>query len=351
MLPGSRSACFAVGYFFLSGLEAVADQLENVHELRLLIGNTSNRETIEQIAEGYRRLEQVRDAAEALVREVAAGPGKSVIVSADRPGFVVNRTLFPLLAEAMRELEDGVGSAADIDLGARPGRGHPADRRARLRPGRRPAGGAAVNSRERFGLAMRHLPADRVPIDIGGTTLTGMRPGVARRLADVPRCTGVPQLMNGRTDEPILAWAGTDFRSVRAIVDLPSPLTRRPAEPPGPAVDCWGVRREQVDGEYQITGHPLKGATVEDLARFPWPEPRGDEGLVAAWLTDAERLAAEGRYVVVGEQPVFGILELGCWMGGYGDFLMRLGAGGDDGRADVQEREGWPHSQSGGRAH
>jgi superfamily II DNA or RNA helicase len=44
----------------------VADVLENVRELRLLIGNTSNRETVEQIAEGYRRLEQVADVAEAL---------------------------------------------------------------------------------------------------------------------------------------------------------------------------------------------------------------------------------------------------------------------------------------------
>ncbi len=66
ILPGSQAARFAVGYFFLSGLEAVADQLVNVTELRLLIGNTSSRETIEQIAEGYRRLEQVQDAAEAL---------------------------------------------------------------------------------------------------------------------------------------------------------------------------------------------------------------------------------------------------------------------------------------------
>ena len=66
VLPGSETAAFAVGYFFLSGLEAVAGQLANVRELRLLIGSTSNRETIEQIAEGYRRLEQVREAAEAM---------------------------------------------------------------------------------------------------------------------------------------------------------------------------------------------------------------------------------------------------------------------------------------------
>ncbi len=66
ILLNSQSAKFAVGYFFLSGLEAVADTLANVQELRLLIGNTSNRQTIEQIAEGYRRLEQVQNALEEL---------------------------------------------------------------------------------------------------------------------------------------------------------------------------------------------------------------------------------------------------------------------------------------------
>lgn len=65
-LPGSAAAHFAVGYFFLSGLEAVADRLANVQELRLLIGNTTDRETIEQIAEGYRRLEEVQHDLDAL---------------------------------------------------------------------------------------------------------------------------------------------------------------------------------------------------------------------------------------------------------------------------------------------
>jgi superfamily II DNA/RNA helicase len=62
---GSTASCrFAVGYFFLSGLESIAKSLAPVKELRLLIGNTTNRETLEQIAEGYRRLEMVSDKAE-----------------------------------------------------------------------------------------------------------------------------------------------------------------------------------------------------------------------------------------------------------------------------------------------
>ncbi len=65
------------------------------------------------------------DATEAAVRALAAGLGKQVIVSADRPGFIVNRILMPFLAEAMRAFEAGLGTAEDIDTGARVGLNHP----------------------------------------------------------------------------------------------------------------------------------------------------------------------------------------------------------------------------------
>jgi uroporphyrinogen decarboxylase len=184
-----------------------------------------------------------------------------------------------------------------------------------------------MNSRERFQLAMRHCASDRVPIDIAGTSLTGMRPGIRRKLAELLGFTGQPVLANNGIDVRILEWAGTDFRSVGAIVSLPSSQTRVLSETR--RVDCWGVRHEQVGGEWQITDHPLRGATVEDLDRYPWPEPRVDEALLARWQAQARDLAAAGEYVVVAEHPVFGVLELGCWMCGYDDFLMRLAADPD----------------------
>jgi len=48
----SVRAHFAVDYSFLSGFKAIVKELEKVQELRLLIGNTSNQETIEQLAKG-----------------------------------------------------------------------------------------------------------------------------------------------------------------------------------------------------------------------------------------------------------------------------------------------------------
>jgi 3-hydroxybutyryl-CoA dehydrogenase len=65
------------------------------------------------------------DATEAAVRSLADRVGKQVIASADRPGFIVNRILMPLLAEAMRAYEEGLGTAEDIDTGARVGLNHP----------------------------------------------------------------------------------------------------------------------------------------------------------------------------------------------------------------------------------
>jgi len=59
------------------------------------------------------------------VKSLAARLGKTVIVSQDRPGFLVNRILLPLINEACFALEHGVGSANDIDTGARLGLNHP----------------------------------------------------------------------------------------------------------------------------------------------------------------------------------------------------------------------------------
>ncbi len=59
------------------------------------------------------------------IRAIAARLSKQVIVSADKPGFIVNRILMPYLGEAMRALEEGVGTAEDIDAGARVGLNHP----------------------------------------------------------------------------------------------------------------------------------------------------------------------------------------------------------------------------------
>ena len=51
--------------------------------------------------------------------------GKTPVRATDKSGFVVNRLLVPYLLDAIRALEEGVGSVVDIDEGMRLGCGHP----------------------------------------------------------------------------------------------------------------------------------------------------------------------------------------------------------------------------------
>ncbi|MEI6390208.1 MAG: helicase-related protein [Verrucomicrobiota bacterium] len=59
VLIGTDKAKFAIGYFFLSGFKEIENKLDQLKELRLLIGTTTTRDTIEQLAEGYKRLDLV----------------------------------------------------------------------------------------------------------------------------------------------------------------------------------------------------------------------------------------------------------------------------------------------------
>lgn len=51
--------------------------------------------------------------------------GKTPVRTSDRTGFIVNRLLVPYILDAIRALEEGVGSIEDIDNSMRLGCGHP----------------------------------------------------------------------------------------------------------------------------------------------------------------------------------------------------------------------------------
>ena len=77
ILKSTEKCKFAVGYFFLSGFEAVQKYLKDLREIRLLIGNTTNKSTLEQLSEGYKRLELVQEV-EKRIRFVKRGKEKQI---------------------------------------------------------------------------------------------------------------------------------------------------------------------------------------------------------------------------------------------------------------------------------
>ncbi len=57
--------------------------------------------------------------------DFAKALGKEPVMTVDRPGFIVNRILVPMLNEAVFALEEGVGAPEDIDSAMKLGAGHP----------------------------------------------------------------------------------------------------------------------------------------------------------------------------------------------------------------------------------
>jgi 3-hydroxybutyryl-CoA dehydrogenase len=77
--------------------------------------------TLVEVVRGPRTSDKTMNA----ILELAKKLGKTPVISADRPGFIANRVLMPMINEAFFALEEGVGSATDIDLVMTLGMSHP----------------------------------------------------------------------------------------------------------------------------------------------------------------------------------------------------------------------------------
>jgi 3-hydroxybutyryl-CoA dehydrogenase len=71
------------------------------------------------------RAEGTGDDAYDLGFELGNELGKTTVAAGDNRGFIVNRLLVPYMLDAIRALEQGVGSIEDIDTGMKAGASHP----------------------------------------------------------------------------------------------------------------------------------------------------------------------------------------------------------------------------------
>lgn len=178
--------------------------------------------------------------------------------------------------------------------------------------------------RERFELTLEHRDVDRPPMDLAATDMTGIDGG--------PRCLapllGIPT--SSRTDgaaldEAVLQALDIDIRDVGGILEPESPLARHISATE--RTDAWGITYRFNGHHDEAVGRPLAGATIDDLGRYRWPHPDDiDRDVIRRAAERAQWLREQTPYVVCGRHPYFGVLELGCWMCGFDDFLYRLAA-------------------------
>ena len=69
--------------------------------------------------------EKTSNATTETIRSLSQEMGKTVVQSRDRPGFIVNRILMPMINEACLALEENLATASDIDIAMKLGTSQP----------------------------------------------------------------------------------------------------------------------------------------------------------------------------------------------------------------------------------
>jgi uroporphyrinogen decarboxylase len=171
---------------------------------------------------------------------------------------------------------------------------------------------------------MRREEPDLVPLDLGsvGGFVVDEVYFALRELLGLD--DSVPPYRSGSSsnyyDERILEALDIDFRHLWLFSpDRP----KRTRHSDGTVVDEWGIRWS-AEGSYPVE-FPLRGTTLDDLRRYPWPAPS------RSWNTEALRerarfLFEETDYAVVAKGVLdgAGIFERCCYLKSYEDFLVDM---------------------------
>ncbi|NLG24197.1 MAG: methyltransferase [Clostridiales bacterium] len=176
-----------------------------------------------------------------------------------------------------------------------------------------------MNRREAFRAAVQHKNPDRVILDLGGCPLSGLSPEAAQSLADLLGYSGTP----GEVTERVLRYLDIDTRGVGWILRPQKSPYRKLSETA--YIDEWGIERRFTGLYWDIVTPPLRGASIEDLDDYPWPDPSTiDDRDIEAIADQARAWHQTTDYAVCASHPVYGVFELGLWMCGFDDFMMKM---------------------------
>lgn len=186
-----------------------------------------------------------------------------------------------------------------------------------------------MNRRKNFFDTVSHVKPENIILDLGGNPLSSMEGRSMQNLLDF---LGYPHPVDSsvlpfgkvrRIDERILKYLDIDTRSIGEI--LKPDISQYKKISASEYVDEWGIRRTFNGMYWNIKDHPLKGATIEDLNDYQWPDGFSiNESQLAKIKEEAKYLYENTDYVICAEHPVYGVFELGCWLCGFDDFLVKM---------------------------
>ena len=184
----------------------------------------------------------------------------------------------------------------------------------------------SLSSRERVNLCLEHQEPDRVPIDLGGGRQTSiylepyLKTGERLGLGQLDVALS-PRDVVDRFDERFLKSLDIDFRRV-SLRDVPEDKV---LEPNGMRRDVWGIGWKNTGAFWSPVDHPLKDATIDDLQRYPWPDPM-DERRFKGVREEAEFLYRNTPYALIAKEPshIYGVLTQAIYLRGMENFFVDL---------------------------
>lgn len=182
-----------------------------------------------------------------------------------------------------------------------------------------------MNARERVMAALNHETPDRIPVYFGGTS-SFFTDAAYGKLKEYLKIAGeVDPYRKGHTgtiyDSRILDALGVDVRFL--VFNLENYGIREIVNE-NRVIDEWGVPIVKAGGMWSRVEPPLKGADIEEIRAFPFPDPKltkRNEGL----REQAKKLREETDYAIAARSVhSSGFMELGCWLRGSEDFFCEL---------------------------
>lgn len=204
----------------------------------------------------------------------------------------------------------------------------------------------SMTSRERVLTALNFQEPDRVPIVLGVSNATGIKMRPYRRLKELLGIQAEdrylydwPELGSALPDEATMLRLHSD---VRGVLDrLPQAIHERNRNRPehAPCIDDWGTGQKEIEPGVWYPGiHPMADAeTIEEIDNYPhWPD-MDDPYRVAHVRQQAQKLAEENQYAIMGTPWLLFPFERAFALQGMDRFLLNMAVRPDFAKALLQK--------------
>lgn len=184
-----------------------------------------------------------------------------------------------------------------------------------------------MSRRDNFYKTLNNTRPENLILDLGGCPLSSMHGKSESYLLDFlgyeKKENPLSDINDRRIDERILKYLDIDTRSTGEILRPKKSSYEKLSETE--YIDEWGMKRKYTGMYWDIVSTPLRGASVDDLESYQWPDPETIDIKRVEYFRDTAKWLYENTdYIICGEHPVYGIFELGCWLCGFDDFLLKM---------------------------